>query len=84
MAIGPYSGRQFEEKWMVLQDGRPILRGQTKDAAERMAKQLGDGLPAHAAGTKIHQPHIEVVYDRAAMKERDDLYTEFKGYRRGD
>ena len=69
---------------MVLQDGRPILRGQTKHAAERVAKQLGDGLPAHAAGSRIHQPHIELVYDVEAMKKRDDLYTEFRGYRNGD
>ena len=84
MAIGPYSGRQLEELWMVLQDGMPILRGRPKDEAERLAKQLGDGLPAHRAGSKIHSPHIEVVYDKAAMKQRDDLYTEFRGYRRGD
>ena len=84
MAIGKYSGRQLEEQWMVLQDGRPILRGRTKAEAEKFAKQLGEGIPAHVAGTKIHSPHIELRYDKAAMKQRDDLYTEFKGYRRGD
>ena len=69
---------------MVLQDGRPILRGQTKQQAEHTANQLANGLTAKRAGTRIHSPHIEIVYDRAAMKARDDLYTEFKGYRRGD
>jgi hypothetical protein len=84
MAIGPYAGRQLEELWMVLQDGRPILRGRPKADAERFAKKLGDGLPRTAAGTTIHAPHIEIAYDRQAMKRRDDLYTEFKEYRHGD
>ena len=84
MAIGQYSGRQLETLYMVLQDGMPILRGRSQADAERVAKQLGDGLPAHRAGSKIHSPHIEVVYDKAAMRQRDDLYTEFRGYRRGD
>lgn len=68
---------------MVLQDGHPILRGREKAEAERFAEQLGNGLPSHRAGTKIHSPHIEIAYDREAMKQRDDLYTEYKGYRRG-
>lgn len=84
MAIGPYSGRQLDELWMVTQDGYPILRGCLKHEAERHAKKLGDGLPRKRAGTSIHSPHIEITYDREAMKRRDDLYTEFKGYRRGD
>ena len=83
MAITQYSGRQLDELWMVLQDGRPILRGRPKAEAETFAKKLGEGLPAHRAGTRIHSPHIELVYDRDAMKRRDDLYTEFKEYRRG-
>ena len=84
MAIGPYSGRQFAELWMVLQDGSPILRGRSKAEAERFAQQLGDGLPKKSAGTRIHAPHIELRYDRDAMTKRDNLYTEFRGYRRGD
>ena len=84
MAIGRYSGRQLETLYMVLQDGHPILRGRPQSEAETLAKQLGDGLPTHRAGSTIHSPWIEVVYDREAMKRRDDLYTEFKGYRNGD
>lgn len=80
MAINQYSGRQLEVLWMVLQDGRPILRGRPKIEAEAFAKRLGDGLPATRAGTRVHSPHIELVYDRQAMKQRDDLYSEFRGY----
>jgi len=83
MAIGPYNGRQLPEKWMVLQDGRPIYRGMDRALAEKSATQLANGLDRHRAGTRIHAPHIEIAYDRAAMKQRDDLYTEYKGYRRG-
>ena len=68
---------------MVLQDGSPILRGRPKSEAEQFAKQLGDGLPQKAAGTRIHAPHIELRYDEAAMTKRDNLYSEFKEYRRG-
>lgn len=83
MAVSPYAGRQHREQWMVLQDGRPIVRGRDKVEAEQIAKQLGDGLPAHRAGTRIHSPHIEIAYDREAMQKVDDLYTEYRGYRRG-
>ena len=83
MAISQYSGRTLEELWMVTQDGSPILRGQTKAEAEAMAKRLGDGFAKKRAGTQIHMPHIEIAYDHQAMKRRDDLYTEFKEYRRG-
>mgnify|MGYP001610468898 CR=1 FL=1 len=83
MAIGKWSGRQLETLWMVLQDGMPILRGRSKSEAEAYAKRLGDGLPQKAAGTRIHSPHIELCYDEAAMTTRDNLYTEFRGYRRG-
>ena len=81
--MAEYTGRQRPEKWMVLQDGRPIVRGQDKAAADRIAEQLGQGLPKKRAGTRIHSPHIEIVYDREAMKRLDDLYTEFRGYRNG-
>jgi hypothetical protein len=84
MAISEYTGRQRPEKWMVLQDGRPIVRGQEKQAAERIANQLGRGLDKKRAGSRIHAPHIEIAYDRDAMKRLDDLYTEFRGYRNGD
>ena len=84
MAIGPYAGRQLEELWMVTQDGIPVLHGRPKGEAEAFAKKLGDGLPKVRAGTHIYMPHIELKYDVQAMKKRDDLYTEFRGYRRGD
>ena len=84
MAIGAYSGRSRPEKWMVVQDGRPIVRGHSKEAAERIANQLGTGLDRKRAGSRIHAPHIEIAYDREAMKKLDDLYTEFRGYRNGD
>ena len=84
MAIGPYHGRSLEELWMVLQDGIPVLQGRPKAEAEAFAKKIGDGLPKVRAGSAIYMPHIELKYDAAAMKKRDDLYTEFRGYRRGD
>ena len=84
MAISEYTGRQRPEKWMVLQDGRPIVRGQEKAAAERVAEQLGRDLARKRAGSRIHAPYIEIAYDREAMKRVDDLYTEFRGYRNGD
>ena len=84
MAITQYTGRQRPEKWMVLQDGRPIVRGQDKAAAERVANQLATGLDRKRAGSRLHAPHIEMVYDRDAMQRVDDLYTEFRGYRNGD
>jgi hypothetical protein len=68
---------------MVLQDGSPILRGQTKATAERYANSLARGLDGKRAGSRIHAPHIEIAYDEHAMKRADDLYTEFKGYRNG-
>lgn len=83
MAITRYSGRQLETLYVVKQDGKPILRGRPQAEAEAFAKQLGDGLPSHAAGTSIHSPYIEIAYDHEAMKRRDDLYTEFRGYRHG-
>ena len=69
---------------MVTQDGIPVLQGRPKGEAEAFAKKLGDGLPKVRAGTHIYMPHIELKYDVQAMKKRDDLYTEFRGYRRGD
>ena len=84
MAISEYTGRQRPEKWMVLQDGRPIVRGQEKVAAEHVAEQLGRDLARKRAGSRIHAPHIEIAYDREAMRRLDDLYTEFRGYRNGD
>lgn len=83
MAITPYSGRALETLYVVKQNGKPILRGLNEAKAYAMAKQIGDGLPAHQAGTRIHSPHIEVGYDHEAMKKRDDLYREYKDYRRG-
>ena len=59
------------------------LEAVRKAEAEAYAKRLGDGLPQKAAGTRIHSPHIELRYDEAAMTKRDNLYTEFRGYRRG-
>ena len=84
MAISRYAGKTLPELWMVTQDGAPILRGRPKSEAERFAEDLGRNLPGKRAGTKIHSPHIELKYDDAAMQQRADLYTEFRGYRRGD
>ncbi len=69
---------------MVLQDGNPILRGQDKAQAVKVANDLAQGLTSKRGGSRIHSPHIEIRYDERAMENLDNLYTEFKGYRNGD
>lgn len=66
-----------------MQDGTPIVRGRSREEADKIAQPMAVKLKQRQAGTTVHLPHIEVVRDVQAMKQRDHLYTEFKGYRNG-
>ena len=69
--------------WMVCQDGWPIVRGLRREQAEAHASQLKNGLDSHRAGSRIRSVDITIARDVEAIRKRDDLYTEFKGYRDG-
>ena len=71
------------EIWLVTQDGFIIKRGLRKEQAEAHATYLKNGLDSHRAGTKIRSVDIAIGRDVDAELKRDNLYTEFKGYRDG-
>jgi hypothetical protein len=69
------------EKYVVMQDGRPVRHGLSRQQAERHAAYLAEGYLAHRANDKRRVAEFEVKVDTALMR---DLEENWKALKRGD
>jgi hypothetical protein len=69
------------EKYVVLQDGRPVKHGLSREQAEKHAAYLADGYLRHRANDKRRVAEFEVKVDKALMRDLDENW---KALKRGD
>jgi hypothetical protein len=69
------------EKYVVMQDGRPIKHGLSREQAERHAAYLAHGYLSHRANDKRRVAEFEIKVDKSLMR---DLEENWKALKRGD
>ena len=69
------------ERYVVMQDGRPIKHGLSREQAERHAAYLANGYLSHRANDKARVAEFEVKVDTALMRDLDENW---KALKRGD
>lgn len=61
----------MHDLWKVCQDGRAVNTGLSRAEAERQANYLARGYDGKRAGTRIHNPVIEIKPDTDARAAHD-------------
>jgi hypothetical protein len=71
----------MSKEYMVVQDGKPLRRGLSREEAERHAAYLAHGFESKRANDKRRVAEFEIKKDKGLIAELD---ANWKALKRGD